>query len=113
MYGSTLDVIKKQLDLVITFPADIGIKFGKDKCAVMRVEKSKILNSDTPLKITNLKTTPIIKGETYKYLGQDKNIAYKGRFNKERLSREYVKYGNLNSQHLISKSPITVLPYLY
>ena len=91
MYGSTLDVIKKQLDLVITFPADIGIKFGKDKCAVMRVEKSKTFNSDTPLKITNLKTKPIIKGETYKYLGQDENIAYKGRFNKERLSSEYFK----------------------
>ena len=91
MYGSTLDVIKKQLDLVITFPADIGIKFGKDKCAVMRVEKSKTFNSDTPLKITNLKTKPIIKGETYKYLGQDENIAYKGRFNKERFSSEYFK----------------------
>ena len=71
LYGSNLDINKKQLDLVITISADIGMKFGEDKCAVMRAEKGKIINSDTPLKINNLKIKPIIEGETYKYLGQD------------------------------------------
>ena len=56
LYGSTLDIIKKQLDLVTTFSANIGMKFGKGKCAVMRVQKGKIINSDTPLKINNLIT---------------------------------------------------------
>ena len=93
LYGSTLDIIKKQLDLVTTFSADTGMKFGEDKCAIMRVEKSKIINSDTPLKINNLKIKPIIEGETYKYLGQDENIAYSGPVNKERVSSEYFKRG--------------------
>ena len=58
------------------------MKFGEDKCAVMRVEKGKIINSDTPLKINNLKIKPIIKGDTCKHLGQDKNITYSGPVNK-------------------------------
>ena len=91
LYGSTLDIIKRQLDLVTTFSADIGMKFGEDKCAVMRVEKGKIINSDTPLKIDNLKIKPIIEGETYKYLGQDEKITYSSPVNKERVSSEYFK----------------------
>ena len=39
----------------MTFSADIGMKFGEDNCVVMRVEKGKLINSDTPLKINNLK----------------------------------------------------------
>ena len=40
------------------------MQFGADKCAVMRVEKGKIINSDTSLKINNLKIKPMIEGET-------------------------------------------------
>ena len=57
----------------------------------MRVEKGKIINSDTPLKINKLKIKPIIEQETYKYLGQDENITYSGPVNKERVSSEYFK----------------------
>ena len=91
LYGSTLDIIKKELELVTTFSADIGMKFGEDKCAVIRAEKGKIINYDTPLKIKNLKIKPIIEGETYRYLGQDENITYSGPVNKERVSSEYFK----------------------
>ena len=35
----TLGIIKKQLDLLTKFSAHIGMKFGRDKCAVMRVVK--------------------------------------------------------------------------
>ena len=91
LYGSTLDIIKKQLDFATAFSANIGMKFGEDKCTVMRVEKDNIINSDTPLKINNLKIKPIIEGVTYKYLGQDENINYSGPVNKERVSSEYLK----------------------
>ena len=64
------------------------MKFDEDQCAVMRVEKGKIINSDAPLKINNLKTKPIIEGETHKYLGQDENITYSSSVNKERNSCE-------------------------
>ena len=65
------------------------VKFGEEKCAVMRVEKGKIINSDKPLKINNLKRKPIIEEEIYKYLGQDKNFTYNGSVNKEGDSSEY------------------------
>ena len=46
----TRDIIKKLLDLLTTFSAHIGMKVGGDKCAVMRVVKDKVINSDTHLK---------------------------------------------------------------
>ena len=85
----------------MTFSADIGMKFGEDNCVVMRVEKGKLINSDTPLKINNLKIKLRIEWETYKYLGQDESITYICVVvNKEfhlNTSKEYIKYGNLNS----------------
>ena len=54
------------------------MKFGEDKYTVMRAEKGKVINSDTPLKL-------IIKEETYKYLGQEENIIYSGLVNKKRV----------------------------
>ena len=81
---------KLELDLVKTFCTDIGMKFGEDKCAVMRIKKGKIITSDTPLKINDLKVKHINEGEIYKYLGQDENT-YSGPVNKERVSCEYFK----------------------
>ena len=114
LYGTTLDIIRNQSDLVTTFTAEIEMKFGEDKCRVMRVEKGKVINSDTPFKINNLKIKPIIEGETNKYLGQDEKMVHliKKEFHLN-TSREYIKYRYWNSQHLINKLLITVLPYLY
>ena len=101
--GSTLDIIKKQLDLVTTFSADTGMKFGEDKCAVMRVEKGKIVNSDTPLKINNLRIKPIIEGETSKYLGKDESITYSGPVkHHQKASPESITYSGPFSTNLIS-----------
>ena len=89
------------------------MKFGEVKCAVMRVEKGKVINSDTPLKINNFKikstkksTNILVRTKTSPTVVQ----LIKKKFHLN-TSREYVKYGNLNSQHL-SKSLITLLPYL-
>ena len=65
------------------------MKFGEENCVVMRVEKGKLINSVTPLKINNLKKKLRIEWETYKYLGQDESITYSGVINKERVSSEY------------------------
>ena len=91
LYASTTGITKKQLDLVTAFSADIGMKFGENKCAVMRIEKGKIINSEAHLKINNLKIKPIKEEETYKHLGQDENITCSGPVNKERVSSEYFK----------------------
>ena len=50
------------------------MKFDESKCTVMRVEKGNVTNSNTPLKINNLKIKLIIKREIGKYLGQDESI---------------------------------------
>ena len=42
LYSSTLNGIKKQLDLVTTYSNDIGMQFGQEKCAYLMIEKGKI-----------------------------------------------------------------------
>ena len=74
LYASSINILKKQLDLVTTFSNDIGMKFGQDKCAYIKIEKGK--NTTTaPIEINGLTTKPIRDGESYGYLGQDENIA--------------------------------------
>ena len=82
----SISILKKQLDLVTTFSNDIGMKFGQDKCAYIKIEKGN--NTTTALiEINGLTIKPIQEGESYRYLGQDENIAYKGTINKERVQR--------------------------
>ena len=74
LYASPISILKKQLDLVTTFSNDIGMKFGQDKCAYIKIEKGK--NTTTaPIEINDLTTKPIREGKSYGYLGQDENIA--------------------------------------
>ena len=82
----SISILKKQLDLVTTFSNDIGMKFGQDKCAYIKIEKRKNTTT-TPIEINGLTIKPIQEGESYRYLGQDENIAYKGTINKERVQR--------------------------
>ena len=39
LYGSTINVTKKQLDLVAQFSKDICMNFGTDKCAYLKLRK--------------------------------------------------------------------------
>ena len=88
LYASSISILKKQLDRLTTFSNDIGMKFGQDKCAYIKIEKGK--NTTTiPTEINGLTIKPIQEGESYRYLGQDKNVAYEGAINKERFSEEY------------------------
>ena len=88
LYASSISILKKQLDLVTTFSNDIGMKFGQDKCAYIKIEKGKNTTT-TPIEINGLTIKPIQEGESYRYLGQDEYIAYEGTINKERVSKEY------------------------
>jgi len=89
LYGSTINVTKKQLDLVTQFSEDICMNFGVDKCAYLRIEKGKIVNDGEPIVMNNLTVNAVREGDTYKYLGIDENISYHGPINKERVSKEY------------------------
>ena len=65
------------------------MKFGQDRCAYIKIEKGKNTTT-TPIEINGLTNKPIQEGESYRYLGQDENIAYEGTINKERVSKEYL-----------------------
>ena len=42
-----------------------------------------------PININDVTIQPISDGESYKYLGQDENLGYVGKLNKERVKKEY------------------------
>ena len=89
LYSSTTNGIKKQLDLVTRFSQDISMNFGQDKCAHLVIEKRKIKHNGQDLEMNGVKIQQVDEGECYKYLGQDQNISYLGRVNKERVCKEY------------------------
>ena len=90
LYAQTPNSIKKQLDIITTFSKDIGMTFGKDKCAFMEIRKGKMISNLEPLVINNLKIKPIQHGDSYRYLGTDENISYSGPLNKEKICKEYL-----------------------
>ena len=81
LYASPISILKKQLDLVTTFSNDIVMKFGQDKCAYIKIEKGKNTTT-TPIETNGLTIKPIQEGESFRYLGQDENIAYEETINK-------------------------------
>ena len=89
LYSSTINVAKKQLDLVTKFSKDICMDFRTDKCAYLNIVKGMMVSDGEPLVMNNLTIKPVKEGDTYKYLGIDENISYHGPINKERVSKEY------------------------
>ena len=89
LYGSTINVTKKQLDLVTQFSKDLCMDFGTDKCAYLKIEKGTIISDAKPLLMNSLTIKSVKEDDTYKYLGIDGNISYHRPINKERVSKEY------------------------
>ena len=90
LYASSISILKKQLDLVTTFSNDTEMKSGQDKCAYIKIEKGEENSTTRPIEINGLTIKSIQEGKSYRYLGQDENIAYVGTINKERVSKEYL-----------------------
>ena len=89
LYGSTINVTKKQLGLVTQYSKDICMDFGTDKCAYLKIVKGTIVSNAEPLVMNNLTIKSVKEGDTYKYIGIDGNISYNGPINKERVLKEY------------------------
>ena len=88
LYAGTTNNLKKLLDIVTTFSKNNDMKFGIDTCAYIKINAGKQTNSKVPLEMNNLTNQPVTNGDTYKYLGQDENIAYIGEVNKKRVQKE-------------------------
>ena len=52
---------------------------------------SKRKSPGTKLTINNIEITELESGDTYKCLGQDEDIGFKGELNKQRVMEEYLK----------------------
>ena len=56
LYGGTINVTKKQLDLLTQFSKDICMDFGNDKCPYLKIGKGMIGSDGEPLLMDNLTT---------------------------------------------------------
>ena len=68
LYANSEKVLKDQLNTVREFSADITMKFGLDKCAIVAIEKGKFKKSEG-IHLQDLSIKALEEGETYKYLG--------------------------------------------
>ena len=108
LYGSTLNNIKKLLDIATTFSRDIGMQFGIDKCADININNGKQTICKTPLEMNGLVIQPVAEEDTYRYLGQDENIEYVGHINKDRVTKElYSRCRKIWSSELSSYNKTT------
>ena len=89
LYACDMNMVERQLEIVTTFSKDIGMKFGKEKCTFLHIEKG-IIKKSSPLNINHLTIQPVADGDSCKYLGIDENITYNGALNKEKVSKEYL-----------------------
>ena len=79
------------LDLITRFTNDINMKLGLDTCAYIYIERGKRKSLDTKLTISNIEISELESEDTYKYLGLDEDIGFKGELNKQRVMEEYLK----------------------
>ena len=79
------------LDLITRFTNDINMKLGLDKCTYIYIERGKRKSLGTKLTINNIEISELESEDTYKYLGQDEDIGFKGELNKQRVMEEYLK----------------------
>ena len=54
LYSSTINIAKKQLDLVTQFSKDICMDFGTNKCPYLKIVKGMIVSDGEPLVMNNL-----------------------------------------------------------
>ena len=90
-YAQDETAAKQQLDLISEFTADIGMEFGKDKCAYVFIDKGKQKKLGEKFAVVELELNELEDGEQYKYLGQDECVGYNNILNKERVLKEYFR----------------------
>ena len=106
-YAQNKETGIKQLEVITEFSRNIGMKFGVDKCAYLYIEKGKRKTIGECIEVNGLPMNELKDHDTYKYLGLDEDIAYKGELNKERVMKEYFNRVNkIWKSELYSKNKI-------
>ena len=89
LFASSLARMEKLLDIVTQFTNDVGMTFGKTKCAYQAIQKGKRIEYNQVLKMNGLTVKEIENGDHYTYLGMDESIGMLGPLNKDRVKKEY------------------------
>ena len=88
-YAKNRTNAERQLKVITEFSNDIGMKFGTDKCAFLAIERGARELYGNNIHVNGLEISELKAEDSYKYLGLDEDISYKGELNKERVTKEY------------------------
>ena len=77
-YAPNKETAIHQLEVITKFSQDIGMKFGADKCSYINIERGKRKMIGEIVERNGLQLVEIEEENFYKYLGLDKDFAYKG-----------------------------------
>ena len=87
LYSRDEKGLESLVKTIRVFSEDIGMEFGIDKCALLKMEKGKIVKS-VGIELPNGKVINLLlEGESYKYLG----ILQAGRFLEEEMKLKVSK----------------------
>ena len=87
LYSRDEKGLESLVETIRVFSEDIGMEFGIDKCALLKMEKGKIVKS-VGIELPNGKVINLLlEGESYKYLG----ILQAGRFLEEEMKLKVSK----------------------
>ena len=75
--------------MITEFSNDIGMKSGGDKYAFLAVERGERKIYGKNICLNGLEISELEVEDSYKYLGLDEDLSYKGELNKERVITEY------------------------
>ena len=88
-YAKNRTDAEKQLEVITEFSNDNMMKFVGDKCAFLAIERGerKIYGKNICLNVLVISELEV--EDSYKYLGLDEDLSYKGELNKERVITEF------------------------
>ena len=74
LYASKRSDLVSLLKITQNFSKDIGMEFGVDKCAVINVERGRVVSSENIVLSETIILKSLCEGETYKYLGMSEAL---------------------------------------
>ena len=90
LYARSEVGLKQLVDIVYAFSSDIGMRFGIDKCASLRIEAG-VKKASEGIELPNGEVISEVEDVGYKYLGVLQECDVKHREMKKLISSEYLK----------------------
>ena len=107
LYGKNISQVDSLLQTVWSYSEDIGMKFGIDKCAVIELERGRLVRSER-IELPDGERLKEVDQEGYKYLGVLQLDMAMNKEMKENIVNEYIRRvklickSNLNAGNFIA-----------